>query len=133
MPTESPRSKDQAWATPSHPDSPGWIGRGVRKMLSKREKDYGFEALSSSSLSPMITPASEGNRPMSGLTQNPTESSGEWTLEEDTPEIRWLPAVGPSEIPQIKAATADKLVEWLTSAKFLGKSSINLVLVAGCC
>jgi hypothetical protein len=46
-----------------------------------------------------------------------------WAVEEDSAEIRYMPAASPTEVPRVKAATADKLVEWLTTPKYSGKSS----------
>ncbi|ELR21886.1 RasGEF domain containing protein [Acanthamoeba castellanii str. Neff] len=45
-----------------------------------------------------------------------------WAVEEDSAEIRYMPAASPTEVPRVKAATADKLVEWLTTPKYSGKS-----------
>lgn len=41
-----------------------------------------------------------------------------WAVEEDSAEIRYMPAASPTEVPRVKAATADKLVEWLTTPKY---------------
>jgi hypothetical protein len=43
-----------------------------------------------------------------------------WPVDEDSAEIRYMPAANPGEIPRVKAATADKLVEWLTTPKYSG-------------
>lgn len=52
-------------------------------------------------------------------------NSGVWSMvEEDTAEIRYMPSDKPGGVPKIKAATPDKLVEWLTSHKYSGMLSL---------
>jgi hypothetical protein len=136
-------------------ESSGWLGRNMRKMRAKRDRAYesdrtmerelSFEYSLSTSpntlgLERMDSSVNEG--PGSGVrSRGPADGYGidggggpapaVWaSAEEDTAEIRYMPAAGPDEVPRVKAATTDKLVEWLTSHKYSGTFlSIFLLLL----
>jgi hypothetical protein len=132
-------------------ESSGWLGRNMRKMRAKRdrgaydtsslERDVSFEYSLSTSPNALermdsSSSVSEGGS-SSGIRVRGLVDSGYgigdggggpapavWaSAEEDTAEIRYMPAAGLDEVPRVKAATTDKLVEWLTSHKYSGTFS----------